>query len=72
MVEWKIPILHPNKAHIPISQHINTLYMLNEVSINVSNNWNMKKSLDLTLIYNHIVANSGNKIDGGHLAIRYI
>ena len=53
MVEWKIlqvhfQILHPNKAHIPISQHINTLHVLNEVSINLS--------------YNQIVANSENKI----------
>ena len=23
-------MLHPNKAHIPISQHINTLHVLNE------------------------------------------
>ena len=42
-----------------------TLYVLNEVSINLSNNGNMKKTLDLTLIYNHIVANSENKINGG-------
>jgi len=70
MLDWKIlkvyfQILHPNKAHIPISQHINTLYVLNEVSINSSNDENMKKTLDLILIYNHIVANSENKINGG-------
>jgi len=68
-VEWKVfkvyvQILHPNKAHIPISQHINTLYVLNEASINSSSDGNMKKTLDLTLIYNHIVANSENKING--------
>jgi len=55
MVEWKIlkvyfQILHPNKAHVPISQHINTLYALNKVSINLSKDGNMKKTLDLTLI----------------------
>ena len=44
-------ILHPNKAHVPVSQHINTLYVLNEVSIKNMN----KNTLDLTLIYNHIV-----------------
>jgi len=52
----------PNKAH---TQHINTLYVLNEVSINSSNDGNMKKTSDLTLICNHIVANSENKINGG-------
>jgi len=55
-------ILHPNKVHIHISQHINTLYMLNEVSINLSNDGNMK---NLILICNHIVANSENKLNGG-------
>jgi len=45
--------------------YINILYMLNEVSINLSNDGNMKKTLGLTLIYNHIVANSENKLNGG-------
>jgi len=58
-------ILHPNKAHIHVSQHIITLNMLDEVSINLSNDGNTKKTLDLTLIYNHIVANSENKLNGG-------
>jgi len=67
MVEWKIfkslfLNLHPNKGHIHISQHINTLYVLNKVSINSSNDGNIKKTLDLTLTYNHIVAKLKTKL----------
>jgi len=83
IVEWKIyfQILHPNKAQITISLHINTLYVLNEVSIDSSNDGNTKKTLDLTLIYiiTLFVAVKiksmnfpfGNKVYIMHLAIRY-
>ena len=61
MVEWKtlkvyFQILRPNKAHIPISQHIDTVFVHNKVSISSSNDGNMKKALqlDLTLVYNHM------------------
>ena len=49
MENFKRFSIHPNKTHIPVSQHINTLYVLNEVIINSSNDGNMKKTLNLTL-----------------------
>ena len=56
-------ILHPNKAHIPISQHINTCMCLMKSVL--TQQWECEKDfgLNFNLIYNHIV--KIKKINGG-------